>query len=520
MVCDGGNLKAYTWQGRPLWSYYAGGKLLPFVTRSREGTSYICRTNGVLAAVNRSGRELWRIELGENPAYPLLAGWDGRLFVFTEKKITCYTASGFTLWSRAFDKKISLKPAMDVSGGFFLVLEDGEFLRFDPFGGFSSYKLEALPAAAVSLKSEEPARVFLLVYQGRSGELLRLPLDSAGGSRETLAAVRFTSAPLAAAGSGSEAAVLLADGQVALFSSVQKKLLWTGNSQLSVGKEGSAASEDFTLFFDERGVYALTRTGAAAFTGDGRRLWLIKLRGAAALPAFSDEGVLYSGGGDWILYAYRLEERVRSQRKLLYGPAPEGSYGTGSPGPSPWANDYFRFSERDMLPRFDEINLAIQQGAVGVKEKEYAAWLMEVAGSLVENPRTGNHPPVQVQHRVEAARLLAYIGSRETIPFLAGLFSDDPDPLVKAAAAESIGRIGVDPEGLALRAFSNAVFPPLPLRDEAALTAIAAAAGALCRFSGPPLSDTGIRLLTVLAAREQPPPVRNRAEQELRSLGR
>jgi outer membrane protein assembly factor BamB len=143
---------------------------------------------------------------------------------------------------------------------------------------------------------------------------------------------------------------------------------------------------------------------------------------------------------------------------------------------------------------------------------------METAGSFVENPRTGNHPPVHVLYRVEAARLLAYMGSRETIPFLADLFTRDPDGLVKAAAAEAIGRIGVDPEGFALKAFTSAVFPPFPLRDEAALTATAAATGALCRFSGPPLSDAGIRLLTTLAAREQSPPVRLQAERELRSL--
>jgi outer membrane protein assembly factor BamB len=273
------------------------------------------------------------------------------------------------------------------------------------------------------------------------------------------------------------------------------------------------------FFFDERGIYILTRTGASAFTEDGRRLWLIRLRGAAALPAFSDEGVLYSGGRDWILNAYRPEQRVRSQQKELYGPAPEGSYRTGSPGPSPWADHLLRFSEDLMIPLLGEINLAIQTGSIGEKEKDYAAYLMEASGSLMENPRAGNHPPVQVRYRVEAARLLAYMGSRETIPFLADLFTRDSDGLVKAAAAEAIGRIGVDPGGFALRAFTEAVSPPLPLRDAAALTATAAATGALCRFSGPPLSDTGVRLLTALAVQDQSPSVRIRAERELKTLG-
>jgi outer membrane protein assembly factor BamB len=517
MVCDGGNLKAYTWEGKPLWSYYARGRLLPFVTRAREGTSYICRTSGVLLAVNRAGRELWQINLGETLAWPVLTGWDGRLFVFTEKRITCYTASGFTLWSKSLDKKIALKPSIDTAGGFFLVLEDGEFLSFDPFGALRTHKLDLLPQAAVSLRDGQAGGVFLLLYQegGGRAEILKFP----GGQREALGNPGFPAPPLAAAARGGETAILLQDGRMALLSRAQGMILWTGSSHLAPGDLAGAAPGEAAMVFDERGIYVLTRTGASGFTGDGRRLWLIRLKGAAALPAFSDEGVLYSGGRDWILNAYRPEQRVRSQLRELYGPVPEGSYGTGKPGPSSWAGHPLRFSEEVMIPLLGEINQAIQLGSIGEKEKNYAAYLMEIAGSLAENPRTGNHPPVQVRHRVEAARLLAYMGSRETIPFLADLFTRDPDGLVKAAAAEAIGRIGVDPEGFALRAFTGAVFPPLALRDEAALTAVAAAAGALCRFSGPPLSDAGVRLLTALAAQDQGPAVRLRAERELRSLG-
>jgi outer membrane protein assembly factor BamB len=143
---------------------------------------------------------------------------------------------------------------------------------------------------------------------------------------------------------------------------------------------------------------------------------------------------------------------------------------------------------------------------------------METAGSFLMNPRSGNHPPVHVRYRVEAARLLAFIGSRETIPFLAELFRGDKEALVKAAAAEAIGKIGVDPEGLALGAFEDAIVPPSPLTDEAALTAIASAAGALSRFSGPPLSAGGIRILTLLSGSDRPPSVRNRAQREFSSL--
>jgi outer membrane protein assembly factor BamB len=84
-VTDGGNLKSFSSQGTPLWDYYARGRLTPFVSRSREGTSYICRTNGLFIAVNRTGRELWRLDLKSPIVCPVLIGWDGRLFIFTDK---------------------------------------------------------------------------------------------------------------------------------------------------------------------------------------------------------------------------------------------------------------------------------------------------------------------------------------------------------------------------------------------------------------------------------------------------
>jgi outer membrane protein assembly factor BamB len=127
-------------------------------------------------------------------------------------------------------------------------------------------------------------------------------------------------------------------------------------------------------------------------------------------------------------------------------------------------------------------------------------------------------PPVQFRQRIEAAWLLSRLGSKEIIPFLADLFFYEPDPLVKAAVAEAIGRIGVDPDGLALGAFSLAVLPPDPIKDERVLIAVAAAVGSLCRFSGPPLIGMGANLLITLAAADKPLRVRNRALEEIQSL--
>jgi outer membrane protein assembly factor BamB len=174
----------------------------------------------------------------------------------------------------------------------------------------------------------------------------------------------------------------------------------------------------------------------------------------------------------------------------------------------------------EMTSRLGHISRMIQAGTVGEEEKDLTAYLMELADSLGYPPRPDFliRPPVQAAQRAEALGLLGYLGSRETIPFLAKLYFQDRDTLVKAAAAEAIGRIGVDPDGFAFRSFSSLVIPLAPQRDEQVLLATAAATGALCRFSGPPLSETGVHILTSLARADRPRTVRLKAREELESL--
>jgi len=520
VITDGGSLKSFSSQGDPLWDYYARGRLTPYVSRSREGTSYICRTNGLFIAINRSGRELWQLNLGSPLVYPVLIGWDGRLFIFTDRKITCTTAAGYTLWSKTLEAKIALAPVMDSRGGIVLALESNKILRVDAFSNTFSFSASSKPAAAAPLRIERYGLAILLLYENQSMELI---IPALGNVDSVKARLDLHSSPLAAVGKDNEAAVLLKDGRVALLTpeypppgdSAEKvpddripsgmKILWTAASHMN--SSALTGAESANLVFDERGVYALSKGGATGYADDSRMLWQIKLTEAVTIPAFGDDGVLFSGGTDWLLYAYRLEARVRPKQRLLYGEKSEGDYGTGNP-PSSLADYYFVFYEPEMRERFNDIRLAIRTGTVGADEKEYAAYLMEVASSR----------QAYLLYRTEALRLLAYIGSRETIPFLANLFSRDSDFLLKAAAASAIGKIGVDPEGLALTAFENAILPPFRLLDEEALTAVAEATGALCRFSGPPLSDAGIRILMILSSYETLPSTRNQAQREIQSL--
>jgi outer membrane protein assembly factor BamB len=343
-------------------------------------------------------------------------------------------------------------------------------------------------------------------------------LEIVGGSQAYPTLPQLPAQPKGVVIRNDVAAITLTDGQVVLLSCASGNILWTARSGISPEESGEQGNE-IAMLYDERGIYMLSKSGAAGFTENGQRLWFIRIIGAAALPIFSEEGLLYSGGIDWTLYAYRLENRILPQQQSLYGPLPDGNYGLDALRPTRHSDYNNRFNEGEVRSRLSRINRAIREGQVGEEETNFTAYLMEVAGSVRNSLRVSlSHPPVQIRERAEAVRLLSHLGSQEIIPFLADLFMYDPEPLVKVAIAEGIGRIGIDRNGLAMEAFSLGVLSPAQIKDEQVLKAVAAAVGSLCRFSGPPLSGMGVKILIALAGSDKPLAVRIRAIDEIKTL--
>jgi outer membrane protein assembly factor BamB len=512
---DSGSVKSFSTQGTLLWNFQTRGRLSPYVTRTPEGIVYVARTNGIFITINRAGRELWRINLAGPLSGPVVQGWDGRLFIPTGNRVYCLTASGHLLWQRNLGAAIALTPVPDHDGGVIMGLENGVVLRLGPFGEAQTLYLSAVPQAIVPMGPAGEGGRVLIVYP--NGGMEGIDFRSADFNRGPRPLPRLEGRPLAAAGWGLRAAVLLEGGRLLELNSLTGERRWSAEFGRGLGRQGEAGGP--ALLYDERGVYVLSRSGASGFDEEGSLIWRLDLQGTASVPSFGDDGILYSGGEDWILYAFRLEDRVRQAPASLYGPEPEGSYGTGAPPPSSWANHPLRWEEISLGNQLDIIRRDIAGGRVGEKELEYLAYLMETAGAGQDPDTFRYRPLVHTGHRARALQLLALIGSRETIPFLTRIFREDRDPSVRAAAAAAIGSIGADRDGMALRAFGDAVFSP-NLRDEQILTAVTQATGTLSRFSGPPLSDAGIRILVSLSSVNRPNRVRTLARQELESLGK
>ena len=494
VLCEDRSVRSYGRSGTALWRYEAGARLLPYLSRSREGTSYFSRIDGTLVALNRSGRELWTRLLNEPISAIPLVGYDGRIFAISNRTVYCFSAAGLLKWKRPLLSNVSCEPVLSAEGGPLIALGDGSVLRVSPFGETSTFFFDAAPRA-ITVQGERTLVGFgdgsiqeIMDGWASSGEFAQL-----GIGISALAADRTS------------VAYVLDNESTGMFDAQTGLNVWHGTVLKSRLRR---------LIIDERGLYVLGEKGSVAFSRDGRRLWSLNMDGASLPATLSEEGLLYSGGDDWILYAYRVEERVLADYSNISSNKGR-SYALTVPEEPEIFPDPFAMEEANIQQRLDMIDEAILNREVGALEKANTLALIMIAGA--ELPKLGKRGPIAVlpHQRARAAYALGDLGSSEVLPFLTNIFRRDPESVVRAAAAEAIGAIGSDPDGHAMEAFAEAIFPPVPMRDERLLFSTASSIGALCRFSGPPLSDMGIRLLVSLSSPDRPSIVRSKAQREL-----
>ncbi|MDR0552124.1 MAG: PQQ-binding-like beta-propeller repeat protein [Spirochaetaceae bacterium] len=488
LVLDGGLVRAYSDSGRQLWEYAAGGRLLPFISRSTTGMTFFGRTNGILYALNRSGRFLWDKRLGEPLAYAPLIGWDGRVFVFLSKKIICFTATGSQLWEYTTEAALSVQPIANTKGGFITVLKNNTLLLASAFGDVQKIELASAPTAL--LPGTYPNAVVL--YDDGDIEAVKDGVSAkkiAKAEKTNIQTARIGGRAVTAAQYKQYAAVLLDTGNIVLWSLNEERALWTKPAMLGINRA--------RLIFDERGIYLFSMSGAAGWTLEGSLLWNMRLQGASMPPVLSDDGILYYGGNNWLLFAYKVEHRSRDTHngaqantpQALFNLPDEGNYGLGAPAQ---ARSVF-FDGGDIDFTLKQIARGIKSGNVGTGEQYAFRALLALAGGGDDAVRP------QLIQRLEALRLLGLIGSREVVPFLVHRLSAETDPNIKAGIIEALGRIGVDPNFTVLPLFERITAQAVDSKNQRLLSALSEALGRLCRFSGPPLSENGVKILVTIA---------------------
>jgi hypothetical protein len=454
--------------------------------------------------LNRAGRPGFSIELpgaGERGFQPPAEGWDGRLFIAGER-LSCVSVSGSGRWSVGLSSRASAGPVVTEDGAAAVGLSDGGVLIIGPFSEEISRVAGGKGGAVLGMYPGSGG----VAYLRADGKLSFLGRD--GGEVLLSSGVKaFCPAP----GPGAWAA--LKEGGILVCLDAAGGEVWE-----------TRAGQGFDRIRAYPGrIYLLGGRAVSAFTAKGLLLKEMGLVHNAVPPEVSEEGIVYSCGMDWIVYAYRFDP----DRPADYGlPPPLGAQGGYGLADFDREELEWRLGLDDGLSQaalLDEIEKSLKSATIGTGEREMAAALAAIALSMADGEagkasrkRGGLFP----QERARACELLGAMGSRESRGVLLRVAREDGEDSVRAAAIRALGSIGWDGDGSALaliREEFGRVYVP---GTERSLIAAAEAIERIIRYEGVPESDDGVDALLSIAEYPAPPYVRARALSALKAIMR
>lgn len=505
IICDDNSLKMVSKAGKGLWSTHFKKKLLPYISRNNTGNLYFGSEDGELIALNRAGLLTWRIKGRKALSGAPLIGWDGRLFIPRHTELEARSPSGRLLWRQSFSQGIDALCIDNSNGGLFVASKKNLSL-LDPYGGQYLLPLSSNVQSLLSLNGPYQLKQSGLAAL-ENGEIIFFNREESFSILKN----RGTSHTIDMAFWEDVLFVLYRDGLLEAYKldldfPSDIKLLWTASTMANTTANGPSR-----LMVDERGLYCLGYSNAQAYAFDGRRLWHVRLSQANSATTFSDDGLVYSGGKDWVLYAYRTEERIKSEKDGFFGIEQGRNYGLAE---IEEPDELARFFQRNTIyaqEQLKEIATKIEVSGPGSQERALSNFLLQIA--MGKKTEASQQPNVPLQ--LKALEILSRFASIEILPILIDIYLAGPDPSVKAQVARNIGEMGLDPQGRALLCFESSLYKS-DIHDEQLMMAIIFASGRISRFSGPPHSQRVINILTYISRISLSPLVRSEAEAQIK----
>ncbi|MGD9939260.1 MAG: PQQ-binding-like beta-propeller repeat protein [Clostridia bacterium] len=486
-----------------------------FIACDPFGRAVIPEEPSILTMINRAGQTVWTLDLGV-PASGLSSfgppsfGPDGRLYVLAGRFLSAYAPNGRRLWRDELPLGAVGTVHTGPGGGPVLMLADGSLRLWSqdgqplwnfPAGSDSPLATGSAVQGALLVADDQAlafalpdGRIFRLDAQGQLSWYFKAPPSPA-----VIALVP-------------DAKCLVAGRDGSLSMVGPAGLLWR-----TPAKSGFVAQGAALAVYDGR--YVLTwKGGAVSYGTDGDFYRELNIRNPATPPAMAPGGTVFSGGVDWIMYAYRFERGLPSpaasvvpglDRQAVRQAAREEAFWT--PG---------AVNDDVLLTRLADIEKSLKSGTIGGEAQNAILYAAAVALGDFEAPfGSGSVSPGPVPRgplpRAMACQTLGELGSTRALPVLVEVFQRDPEPVVRAAAALAVAAIGLDPDGTAQDAFARAASEGLDPRTAAAV--IDAIEG-LYRSNGALDNLAGALALARLAVGNYPRDLRARAETALRSV--
>lgn len=488
---------------------------IPFMLADPYERLAIVDDDNSLSLLNKAGQEVWKTSLKAKPAFSPFFSGDGCLFVPFDKGISAYAPNGRELWRKSFSSGLSASPLPGPGGGPLLALKDGSIHLFSAYGGLVKSATFSAPAAFLTCNQYS----ILAALQDNSLVIMDSGLGS--GPSGSFPVIKLAAKAVAAASAKSMHFVLDSGGNILAVDSLGNKL-WQLQSGVPFGTPfgvpfGLASDPAKLLAFEER-LILLSDSIVRSYGMDGSFYRELKLKSSAGFPVISESGTVFTGGKDWILYAYKFELPQKAMalpkaNALSLAIIEEAAKEEAFWSLEPYSND----SAQKKLANIEKLlkSGTIEDDLASAKAYCAAIALGKMHAPLGMGAAKIEALPSGVLARTKACELLGMMGCPDAVPFLADVFLYDKEAVVKIAAADAISMIGLDPEGMALGAFAFSTEKSL---DDRTAISIINAILALYRANGSLDDFSGIMAILRIAGGNYSAAVKSRAEKALLQL--
>ena len=281
--------------GSKIWIRNLGKKPAPFLSISPDDIIHICFTDGTLAALNKKGREIWRTDIGGIPYVKPAYKSDGTMFISAGSTLYGLSHRGNVKWMVTF-----LYPVRQLETGadetIYVLLGDGTFQVYSPLGRMLWKK--GPETGIVSYVSGGAGSLFCLTASGDC-----LEFDRAGS---------LIDQKKLAAGKGAVQFLKRKNGFAVISSA--KLMAFNGAMELEWDHAFAGGGLGYGVFDDKDRFYGLNADGSLFTTAkEEKEFQIYSMEPGTPAPVLSQNGRLYVGGKDWIVYAFSANPAVAGE---------------------------------------------------------------------------------------------------------------------------------------------------------------------------------------------------------------
>lgn len=490
--------------GESNWIYRPGGRLRNLLMVAADGTVYVQNDRQELFAVTPGGTGRWKLNMRQEPSALPAAAPDGRLVIpLVGGRIVGVSRHGRILWTVDESAEASAGPVVRSDGTAWIPLSDGRIVALNQWG-------EQVAGASVSGAPSVAAldgmdRVWVGGFDGRvsvfdpgtvvfgSDEApLLLPLFIIRPSNSRVVSILT--------GPDGDGLVFLADGTTV---EVSPEGEYSSRANIAVSGGAPSGGEDGTIFLPaaDGSIRVIPVEGEAV---------VLSAPSVLAEPLLSREGILITGGGDWILYGWKALPPGSGWRQFRGDSRRSGTFPAAVPvldRQEARRDAGFFFRERmalsdDVSERLSLIQ-ELESYPDGQTMRQELPWVDLILEDLVSvgTIRTVNRYDQPLQsHSVARARAYVLLARGEDFRsrgLLLSCLAKEEDPAALAAGFRALGYIGTDWDGASMRLMAGR-FREFAPADERLVVETSRALANLVRYNGDLSDPAGYDLMNEL----------------------